>query len=294
MHGRGLPTLHSADHAPHMSSEATAEEQHVRCETRGSLAFVTLARPKALNALTLGMVRALRPALDQCAADERVKCIVLAGEGGRAFCAGGDVRAVCEAAQAGGSSLPDAFFREEYVLNHAIATSSTPQVSVWDGIVMGGGAGLSVHGRFRVASEKALFAMPETGIGLFPDVGGSFFLSRLPGELGTYVGLTGDRLKAAELLYCGLATHYAPSSALSFASTAHGLGGPAAADDDVRRRDSILTPRRLVPRDSDAAARWPARGAWHGARPRTRRSRRGPRRVRWSARREATRCRDPR
>ena len=198
-----------------MSSETTAEERHVRCEARGSLAFVTLARPKALNALTLGMVRALRPTLDQCAADERVKCIVLAGEGGRAFCAGGDVRAVCEAAQAGGSSLPDAFFREEYVLNHAIATSSTPQVSVWDGIVMGGGAGLSVHGRFRVASEKALFAMPETGIGLFPDVGGSFFLSRLGNALGAYVGLTGARLGAADLLYSGLATHYVPRAALA-------------------------------------------------------------------------------
>ena len=102
----------------------------MRCETRGSLALVTLARPKALNALTLGMVRALQPALNQCAMDERVKVIVLAGDGGRAFCAGGDVRAVCEAAQAGGSSLPDAFFREEYVLNQRIASSPTPQVSV--------------------------------------------------------------------------------------------------------------------------------------------------------------------
>ena len=112
------------------------------------------------------------------------------------------------------SSIADAFFREEYALNAAIAGSPKPQISMWDGIVMGGGAGVSVHGAYRLATEKVMFAMPETNIGLFPDVGGSFFLSRLPGELGTYLGLTGERMYAADLLYCGLATHFAPSAML--------------------------------------------------------------------------------
>ena len=232
--------------ASQMSSDA--EEQHVRCETRGSLALVTLTRPKALNALTLRMVRALKPALDHCAADERVKCLVLAGEGGRAFCAGGDVRAVCEAAQAGGSSLPDAFFREEYVLNHVIATSPKPQVSVWDGIVMGGGAGLSVHGHFRVASETSLFAMPETSIGFFPDVGGSFFLSRLGDALGAYVGLTGARLGAADLLYTGLATHYVPRSALG------GLESALQGCDVETQIDAALTTLGAGAQPADAAS----------------------------------------
>ena len=160
----------------HVCGSASATTAEVTFERRGSVAWLTLARPKALNALTLPMIRALRPALEQSASDASVRCIVMVGEGGKAFCAGGDVRAVCEAAQAGDAALPDAFFREEYQLNHALARSPKPQVSVWDGIVMGGGAGLSVHGRFRVATERTLFAMPETGIGFFPDVGGSHFL----------------------------------------------------------------------------------------------------------------------
>ena len=111
--------------------------------------------------------------------------------------------------------MADSFFREEYVLNAAIAGSSSPQVAVWDGIVMGGGAGVSVHGAYRVATERAMFAMPETSIGLFPDVGGSHFLPRLPGQLGAYIGLTGARLNAADLLYSTLATHFVPSAKLA-------------------------------------------------------------------------------
>ena len=160
----------------HVCGSASAITAEVIFERRGSVAWLTLARPKALNALTLPMIRALHPALEQSASDASVRCIVMVGEGGKAFCAGGDVRAVCEAAQAGDAALPDAFFREEYSLNYSLSRSPKPQVSVWDGIVMGGGAGLSVHGRFRVATERTLFAMPETGIGFFPDVGGSHFL----------------------------------------------------------------------------------------------------------------------
>lgn len=171
----------------HVCGSASATTAEVTFERRGSVAWLTLARPKALNALTLPMIRALHPALEQSVSDASVRCIVMVGEGGKAFCAGGDVRAVCEAAQAGDAALPDAFFREEYQLNHALARSPKPQVSVWDGIVMGGGAGLSVHGRFRVATERTLFAMPETGIGFFPDVGGSHFLQAR--GLGSGLGL---------------------------------------------------------------------------------------------------------
>jgi enoyl-CoA hydratase/carnithine racemase len=190
----------------------------VAVTTRGSVAHLTLSRPKALNALTLPMVRDITAALKAAAADPAVHCILVDGEGERAFCAGGDVRAVYDAGLAGPTAgevpLTDAFFREEYVMNAAIAGSPKPQVSVWDGFVMGGGVGVSVHGAYRVATERAAFAMPETGIGLFPDVGGSHFLSRLPGALGQYIGLTGARQKAADMVYCGLATHFVPSAAL--------------------------------------------------------------------------------
>jgi enoyl-CoA hydratase/carnithine racemase len=210
----------------HVCGSASATTPEVVFERRGSVAWLTLARPKALNALTLPMIRALHPALEQSASDASVRCIVMVGEGGKAFCAGGDVRAVCEAAQGGDAALPDAFFREEYQLNYALARSPKPQVSVWDGIVMGGGAGLSVHGRFRVATERTLFAMPETGIGFFPDVGGSHFLQAagMGRALGTYLALTGARLHAADLLYSGLATHFVPSAAMGSPGLESGLG----------------------------------------------------------------------
>ena len=164
------------------------------------------------------MVRDLWAAYEAAAADSSVHCLLLEGAGGKAFCAGGDVKGVWEAGRSGEpvtkDSVTDAFFREEYALNAAIAGCPKPQVSVWDGIVMGGGVGVSIFGKYRIATEKSMFAMPETNIGLFPDVGGSYFLSRLPGELGTYIGLTGDRLYAADLLHCGLATHFVPSDSL--------------------------------------------------------------------------------
>lgn len=187
----------------------------------GRVLHITLNRPKALNALTLPMVRSLWSTFARAGSDQSVTTVLMTGAGGRAFCAGGDVRAVWDAArsrfpreEAQRGELDDAFFREEYSLNAAIAGSPKPQVSVWDGFVMGGGAGVSVHGTFRVATERALFAMPETNIGLFPDVGASHFLSRLPGELGTYLGLTGARIQAADLLYTTLATHFLPSASL--------------------------------------------------------------------------------
>jgi len=208
-----------------MSTAGAASEPEVLMEKRGTALSVVLNRPKALNALTLQMVRDLMQALRTASSDDAVKCMVLRGAGGKAFCAGGDVKGVWQAAKqpasaassasASSLSLPDSFFREEYELNAAIARMPKPQLSLWDGIVMGGGAGVSVHGRFRVATERSLFAMPETSIGFFPDVGASSFLSSLPGELGTYIALSGDRLEAADLMYTGLATHFVPSTNLA-------------------------------------------------------------------------------
>jgi enoyl-CoA hydratase len=175
-------------------------------ERRGAIALATLNRPAALNALTLGMVRAYAKQLDAWEKDPGIRAVVLRGAGGRAFCAGGDVLAVRDAGIAKDRLTRD-FFREEYTLNYRIARLWAPHVALLDGVTMGGGVGLSAHGTHRVATEKALFAMPETGIGLFPDVGGSHFLPRCPGAIGIYLGLSGARLKAADMAYCGLATH---------------------------------------------------------------------------------------
>ncbi|MFA6022018.1 MAG: enoyl-CoA hydratase/isomerase family protein, partial [Rhodospirillales bacterium] len=127
-------------------------------------------------------------------------------------CAGGDIRALYDAAKAGQMEVVATFYRDEYRLNRKIKTYGKPYVALIDGIVMGGGVGVSVHGRYRVAGDRTLFAMPETGIGFFPDVGGAFFLPRCPGQLGMYLGLTGARLKAADCLYAGIATHFVPSA----------------------------------------------------------------------------------
>ena len=178
-------------------------------EEIGAVGRVTLNRPKALNALTLGMARALDARLAAWAAGEAVRAVVIEGAGERVFCAGGDVRALYDSMLAGDRYAAE-FYRDEYVLDHRIFTLSMPYVALIDGVVMGGGVGVSVHGSHRVVSEHALFAMPETGIGLFPDVGGSHFLPRLPGALGMYLALTGARLRTADALYCGVATHHVP------------------------------------------------------------------------------------
>ncbi len=175
-------------------------------ERRGAIGLVTLNRPQALNALTLAMIRALAAALDRWEADAGVRAIVLTAAGERAFCAGGDIRAIHDAGKAGDRLTRD-FFREEYRLNHRLHRCPKPVVALIDGVTMGGGVGLSVHGSHRVATERTLFAMPETGIGLFPDVGGGYFLPRLAGQIGMYLALGGARLKAADLLYAGVATH---------------------------------------------------------------------------------------
>ncbi len=191
----------------------------IRFVVEGGLATIELTRPKALNALTLDMIRAMTPALDAWEDDDAIAAVVIKGEGERAFCAGGDVRAVYRSIVdnpdgRGPSELSRTFFFEEYRLNHQIHAFSKPYIALLDGVTMGGGVGLSIHGSHRIATERLLFAMPETGIGLFPDVGGGWFLPRLPGELGTYLALTGARLDAGSALGLGLATHFVPSGRL--------------------------------------------------------------------------------
>ncbi len=181
-------------------------------EVRGAAAVATLNRPRALNALTLDMIHAFYPRLGQWAADREIGAVVVQGAGERAFCAGGDIRALYDGGP--GSRITAQFFRDEYRLNHRIFHFPKPYVALMDGITMGGGVGLSVHGSHRIVTEATVFAMPETGIGLFPDVGGSYFLPRLPGEVGMYLALTGSRLKAADCLYAGIADAFVPAARL--------------------------------------------------------------------------------
>lgn len=188
-------------------------EPEVLAEESSYVRMLTLNRPKQLNALSFQMISELLECFQSYEEDSNVKLIILKGKG-RAFCAGGDVAAVVRDIRQGNWRLGARFFAKEFTLNYIMATYRKPQVSILKGIVMGGGAGVSVHGRFRVATENTVFAMPETALGLFPDVGASYFLSRLPGFFGEYVGLTGTRLDGAEMVACGLATHFVPSSRL--------------------------------------------------------------------------------
>ena len=184
--------------------------EDVLFEKRGRVGLITLNRPKALNALTLDMVDAMQAQLTAWRTDAAVELIVVRGAGDRAFCAGGDIRALHDSGKAGTPYVID-FYAREYVLNTHIKRYPKPYIALINGIVMGGGVGVSVHGRHRVCGEGTMFAMPETGIGLFPDVGGTFFLPRLPGELGMYLGLTGVRLNVVDAKYAGIATHVVPA-----------------------------------------------------------------------------------
>lgn len=194
-----------------MTTESEVQDD-IQLSVKDGLARIFLNRPKALNALTLGKVRAMDPALRAWAEDEAVQCVFVEGAGDKAFCAGGDIRVLWQANQDKDVEALRTFFGEEYRLNRLIKTYNKPYVAWLDGIAMGGGVGISVHGSHRVATERTLFAMPETGIGMIPDVGGTFFLPRLPGKVGLYLGLTGARLKAADCYALGIATHFIPSA----------------------------------------------------------------------------------
>ncbi len=183
-------------------------EATVIVRRQGRIGRLTLNRPKFLNAIDREMIRTVRRALDGWRDDPAVHAVVIEGAGGRAFCAGGDIRWLREMVLAGNYVETDAFFAEEYALNLAIAQYPKPYVALIDGVCMGGGIGLSVHGTIRVVSETALLAMPETSIGFFPDVGASFILPRLRPDFGMFLGLTGTRVNAADAMFLGLATHY--------------------------------------------------------------------------------------
>ncbi|MDQ3558964.1 MAG: enoyl-CoA hydratase/isomerase family protein [Pseudomonadota bacterium] len=184
-------------------------EPEVLFEKRGRAGIITLNRPRALNALTLAMIRDMHAELASWAEDAAIERVVIRGAGEKAFCAGGDIRQVREL---GLRSDPEAvgFFRDEYRLNALIKRFPKPYVALIDGAVMGGGVGVSVHGSHRICGERTAFAMPEAGIGFFPDVGATYFLPRLPGRLGAYLGLTGARLGQADALWSGIATHAVP------------------------------------------------------------------------------------
>jgi enoyl-CoA hydratase len=190
------------------------ESMEVICEKRGEAGVITLNRPRALNALTLPMVRGMRRALDAWATDPAVTRVLVQGAGEKAFCAGGDIRRLTELLQAGERDEALAFWREEYQLNIVIKRYPKPYISLLDGIVMGGGVGVSLHGSHRVAGDRFLFAMPEVGIGFFPDVGATYALPRLPGSTGMYLALTGDRVKRADAVMLGLCTHSVSSETM--------------------------------------------------------------------------------
>ncbi|WP_395628549.1 enoyl-CoA hydratase/isomerase family protein [Sphingorhabdus sp.] len=212
-------------------------------KVEGHAGFISLNRPSALHALTLPMVHAMTAALLQWRDDPAVKCVVIDHADGRGFCAGGDIAFLRNSAMNDVGESGRQFFHDEYQLNHLLITYPKPVVAFMDGITMGGGVGISQPARFRVATENTKFAMPETGIGLFPDVGGGWYLSRLEGRVGQFLALTGARIAGAGCLSLGLATHYLTSTVLAEAKS-------RIATEDVERIDGILGTLSVTPPDS--------------------------------------------
>ncbi|KAK6191775.1 hypothetical protein SNE40_003375 [Patella caerulea] len=190
-------------------------------------AMIILNRPQALNSLNYSMIQKIHPQIRAWEADSDVQLLIMKGSGDKAFCAGGDIVALTQTHKKDGK-YGFTFFPDEYKLDYALGTYSKPYIAIIDGVTMGGGVGLSVHGQFRVATERTLFAMPETGIGLIPDVGGGYFLPRLQGKLGMYLALTGYRLKGRDVQLAGVATHYIQSNKITeLEETLVGLDQPS-------------------------------------------------------------------
>jgi enoyl-CoA hydratase len=221
----------------------SADEVIVRRE--GAAGFLSLNRPKAIHALTAVMDEAMTEALLQWRDDTDVRAIIVDHSEGRGFCAGGDIAFLRNSALTDNGVSGLKFFHDEYQLNHLLFTYPKPVVAFMDGITMGGGVGISQPAKYRVATENTLYAMPETGIGLFPDVGGGWYLSRLPNRIGQFLALTGARLDGAECLWAGLATHYLPADKLAEAkqriAAGHEIGG-------------VLTALSVTPPDARIAA----------------------------------------
>ena len=214
--------------------------QDIVTRIEGHAGIISLNRPSALHALTLDMVHAMTDVLVKWQTSKKVKCIIIDHAEGRGFCAGGDIAFLRNSALNDAGKSGRQFFHDEYQLNHLLFTYPKPVVAFMDGITMGGGVGISQPARFRVATENTRFAMPETGIGLFPDVGGGWFLSRLEGRVGQFLALTGARIAGPGCLALGLATHYLPSEALADAKA-------RIAVEDVDRIDGILGTLAVTP-----------------------------------------------
>ena len=210
-----------------MSPSAGVDEVLVR--RQGGLGRITLNRPRAINALTPGMTRAVDAALRAWEADPDVLAVLVDGAGARGLCAGGDIRFLHDSVRAGAAADADGFLHDEYRLNARIARFPKPYMALMDGLVMGGGVGISAHGRLRIATERTRLAMPEVGIGFLPDVGSTHLLSAAPGELGTHAALTGEAMGAADAMLCGLADRHVASERLPALVEALAASGDAAA-----------------------------------------------------------------
>lgn len=215
----------------------------------GKAGRIRLNRPKAIHALNTGMCRAMLDALAAWRDDPAVEIVLIDHAEGRGFCAGGDIRMIAESGAGDGQEARD-FFRTEYQLNHAMFTCAKPVVAFMDGITMGGGVGISQPAKYRIATENTRFAMPETGIGLFPDVGGGWYLSRLPGRMGEYLALTGHRLDGAECLALGLASHYLPAAALEDAK-ARIVADPGSVETILAERSVPVSETRIAAHRAD-------------------------------------------
>ncbi|MDZ4016743.1 enoyl-CoA hydratase/isomerase family protein [Pseudomonas sichuanensis] len=215
----------------------TSATDHVLAEVRNHIGHLTLNRPAGLNALTLDMVRSLQKHLHRWAQDADVQAVVLRGEGPKGFCAGGDIRSLHDSYKAGQRLHLD-FFEEEYALDLCIHRYRKPVMVLMDGFTLGGGMGLAQGCDLRIVTERSRLGMPEVGIGYFPDVGGSYFLPRVPGELGIYLGVSGTQVKAADALYCGLADWYLDSGKL--AALDEGLDHLAFGDHPLKNLQGLL------------------------------------------------------
>ena len=208
-----------------------AETGDVLVEAAGALGRIRLNRPKAINSLTLEMVQAIETALDRFESDPEIGAVLVTGEGERGLCAGGDIRALYDHGRDG---FGVAFFRAEYRMNARIARFKKPYIAVMDGITMGGGVGISAHGSVRIVTERTKMAMPETGIGFFPDVGGTWLLSRAPGETGTFIGLTGEPIGGADAIHAGFADSFVQSAKIPALIAALGAQPKSSGLADIR------------------------------------------------------------
>lgn len=215
-------------------NDVTAAEGDLIVRREGALGVIRLNRPKAINALSLEMSEGVDAALDRFEHDPDIAVVLLEGAGERGLCAGGDIRGLWESSKAKGD-LGKRFWRQEYIMNARIAKYRKPYVAFMDGLVMGGGVGLSAHGRHRVVTEKTKLAMPEVGLGFFPDVGGTYLLSRTPGELGTYFGLTGTTMNGPDAIYSKFADAVVPSAKLPALREALTKAAPGTSSSEIDR-----------------------------------------------------------